>query len=215
LGVDPSRGLSSHSLPLAHRNLIVPNRLTFGVGTALLVWGCCLTLVGCSPPESIHQVRVPAELSERRVSATPSPSQTGNAPEQESSGPKYKTPEGWTVGGPRTMRLATLEVADGDQKCDISLSQLAAGQSVLDNVNRWRKQVKLAEVAEADLQLKPIKSGGFDGSLVVATGETETILAVIIPRPDTTYFVKLQGPNALALREMEKFVQFTESIEWK
>lgn len=160
-------------------------------------------------------MRVPAELSERRVSATPNPSQAGSAPEQESSGPKYKTPEGWTVGGPRTMRLATLEVADGDQKCDISLSQLAAGQSVLDNVNRWRKQVKLAEVAEADLQLKPIKSGGFDGSLVVTTGETETILAVIIPRPDTTYFVKLQGPNALALREMEKFVQFTESIEWQ
>lgn len=148
-------------------------------------------------------------------SANPSLNPSSPPEQDSSSGPKFKTPEGWTVGGPRTMRLATLEVADGDQKCDISLSQLAAGQSVLDNVNRWRKQVKLAEVAEADLQLKPIKSGGFDGSLVVATGETETILAVMIPRPDTTYFVKLQGPNALALREMEKFVQFTESIEWK
>lgn len=113
------------------------------------------------------------------------------------------------------MRLATLEVADGDQKCDISLSQLPPGLSVSENVNRWRKQVKLPEVPESDLQLKPIKSGGFDGSFVVATGEAETILAVMIPRPDTTYFVKLQGPSALALREMEKFVQFTESIEWK
>ena len=45
--------------------------------------------------------------------------------------------------------------------------------------------MKLPEVTEADLKLKPIKSGGFDGSLVVATGETETILGVIIPRPDT------------------------------
>lgn len=174
----------------------------------MLAWGCCLALAGCSPPESIHQVRVPAELSERRVPESPV------RPTESGSELKYKTPEGWTVGGPRAMRLATLEVVEGDQKCDISVSQLGAGQSVVDNVNRWRKQVKLAEVAEADLQLKPIKSGGHDGSLVQLTGETETILGVIIPRADTTCFVKLQGPNALALREVEKFVQFTESIEW-
>lgn len=130
------------------------------------------------------------------------------------SGVKYQTPESWTVGGPRAMRMATLEVTDNDQKCDISISQLGPDQSVVDNVNRWRKQVKLAELAESDLQLTPIQSGGHEGSLVLATGETETILAVILPLPDKTFFVKLQGPNALALREKDKFVKFVETIEW-
>lgn len=159
---------------------------------------------------------MPAELSERRATESANPSLNPvSPPEQDSNGgPKYKTPEGWTVGGRRAMRLATLEVADGDQKCDISLSQLGPGQSVLNNVNRWRTQVKLPDVTEAELQHKPIVSGGFDGSLFEAVGEADTILAVMIPRPETTYFVKLQGPSALALREKEKFVQFTESIEW-
>ncbi len=111
------------------------------------------------------------------------------------------------------MRMATLTVAEGNQKCEITLSSLGPGQPVLGNVNRWREQVGLAEIIEADLQLTPVRSSGIEGSLVQLVGETKTILAVIIPRPDSTVFVKLIGENALALREREKFVAFTESIE--
>ncbi len=111
------------------------------------------------------------------------------------------------------MRLASLDIIDGQQKCDVSIIRLGPDQPVLENVNRWRGQIKLAEATEGELKLQPIRCGGHDGQWVQLVGETETILGVIVPQPDATWFVKLQGPNALALRELEKFVAFTESIK--
>lgn len=111
------------------------------------------------------------------------------------------------------MRLASFDIMDGEQKGDVSIIRLGPDQSVLENVNRWRGQIKLSPATEGELQLKPIQCGGHDAQLVQLVGEVETILGVIVPQPDATWFVKLQGPNALALRELEKFVAFTKSIK--
>jgi hypothetical protein len=183
----------------------------FAVGTLVLVSCCSLWLSGCKPAEGIHQVRVPAEYSERRGAKPTLPAATSEAPE--AGGLHYKTPTGWTIKANGPMRLASLDIIDGEQKCDVSIIRLGPDQPVLENVNRWRGQIKLAPTTEGELQLKPIQCGGHDGQLVQLVGEAETILGVIVPLPDATWFVKLQGPNALALRELEKFVAFTESIE--
>lgn len=186
-------------------------RRLLATGTLVLLSCCNLWLAGCKPAEGIHQVRVPAEVSERRGTKPTLPAATGEAPK--SGGLKYKTPAGWTVKANGPMRLASLDIIDGPQKCDVSLIRLGPDQPVLENVNRWRGQIKMAPATKSELQLKPIPCGGHDGQLVQLVGETETILGVIVPQPDATWFVKLQGPNALALRELENFVAFTESIE--
>ena len=186
-------------------------RRVFAVGTLVLLSCCSVWLTGCKPAEGIHQVRVPAEHSERRGTKPTLPAATEEAPE--TGGLKYQTPAGWTVKANGPMRLASLDIIDGDRKCDVSIIRLGPDQPVLENVNRWRGQIKLAPANEGELQLQPIQCGGHAGQLVQLVGETETILGVIVPQPDATWFVKLQGPNALALRELEKFVAFTESIE--
>ena len=186
-------------------------RPVFAAETLVLLSCCSLWLAGCKPAEGIHQVRVPAEVSERRDTKPTLPAATGEAPE--AGGLKYKTPEGWAVKANGPMRLASLEVVDGQQKCEVSITKLGPDQPVLENVNRWRGQLKLGPATQSELQLKPIQCGGHDGQLAQLVGETDSILAVIVPQSDATWFVKLQGPNALALRELEKFVAFTESIE--
>jgi len=168
-------------------------------------------MTGCKPAEGIHQVRVPAEFSERRAPPEQLPAASENAPEP--GGLKYKTPDGWTVKPNGVMRLASLDVIDGEKKCDISIIKLGPDQPVLENVNRWRGQIKLAPATESELELKPIHCGGKDASMVQLVGEVETILAVMVSTPDATWFVKLQGPNDLAQRERDKFVAFTESVE--
>ena len=181
-------------------------------GILFLLCCCSICLTGCKPKEGIHQVRVPAEYSERRtVSKVTPPAATGEAPH--AGGLKYETPAGWTVKANGPMRLASLDIVAGDQKCDVSIIRLGPDQSILENVNRWRGQIKLAPLQESELQVKPIRCGGHEGSLVQLVGEADTILGVIVPQPDATWFVKLQGPNALALKELEKFVAFSESIE--
>ncbi len=185
----------------------------FAVGTLFLICSCSLCLVGCKPAEGIHQVRVKVEESERRAVKASLPPAGPDSPA--AGGLKYETPAGWTVKANGPMRLASLDVIDGDQKCDVSIISLGPDQSVLDNVNRWRGQVKLAATDEAALasELKPIQCAGQKGTLVQLVGETDTILGVIVILPNASWFVKLQGPNALAKRELDKFVAFTESIQ--
>jgi len=184
----------------------------FAVGTLVLLSCCSFSLTGCKPAEGIHQVRVPVEVSERRAAKATPPAASREQP-PEASGLKYKTPDGWTVKANGPLRMASLDIVDGDQKCDVSIISLGPGQPVLENVNRWRGQIKLPPAKESELEIKPIRCGGKDSSLVQLVGETETILAVMVPLPDATWFVKLQGPNALAQRELEKFIAFSESIE--
>ena len=183
----------------------------FAARTLVLLSCCSFWLCGCSEPEGVHEVRVPVEYSERRGPQVTLPPATSESPESE--GLKFKTPDGWTVKPNSPMRLASLDVIDGAEKCDVSISNLPPGLPVLDNVNRWRGQIKLAPAKESELEIKPIRCGGHDAKLVQLVGDTETILAAMVSRPDFTWFVKLQGPNALAKRELEKFVAFTESIE--
>ena len=183
----------------------------FAVGTCVLISCCSFGLSGCSDPEGIHEVLVPVEYSERRGPHVTLPPATSESPAAESL--KFKTPDGWTVKPNSPMRLASLDVVEGDQKCDVSITSFPPDQEVLGNVNRWRGQIKLAPAKESELEIKPIHCGGDDAKMVQLVGEVETILAVMVSRPDATWFVKLQGPNALAKRELEKFVAFTESIE--
>lgn len=180
---------------------------------------CCF-LSGCQDQGEIHVVEVPVQISERRgaspvlpAPAASLPEESGTAVPPESSSLTFVTPDGWKAKPNGAMRQASFDVIDGDVKCDVSVIRLGPGQPVLDNVNRWRGQIKLPPVAENELALKEISCRGKPGSLVELTGETESILAVMVARPDATWFLKLQGPNALAQRERDRFTAFAESFE--
>ncbi len=178
---------------------------------------CGIFLAGCQEDAKIKVVEVPAEFSERRGPHPSLPAPGQSAPDaatsQESGGLNFSTPDGWKIKPNGPMRLASFDIVDGEAKCDVSVIRLGPDQSVLDNVNRWRGQIKLDPVAENELALTEIKCGGQPGSLVELTGDAESILAVMVVRPDATWFLKLQGPKALAQQERDRFVSFVESFE--
>src|SRR5687767_12700101 len=60
--------------------------------------------------------------------------------------PKWKVPEGWREKAADGMRVGSFEVpGEENQRLDISVIPLSGRSgSELDNVNRWRGQVKLA-----------------------------------------------------------------------
>ncbi len=210
-GLVPDRpaGVPPPVIP-AWKSLVSSFRLTV-VALVALTGLVCLSFGGCRPSEGIHQVRVPAEISERRDK----PALPGGVELPSPSGPKYQAPEGWVVQPNAPMQSLTLAVVDGDQRCDVGLTRLGPGQSDLDNVNRWCGQIMIDPIDKAALAgiVKPVECGPHKASMVQLVGATETILGVIVSRPDATWFVKLRGPNALALRELGKFVAFTKSLE--
>jgi hypothetical protein len=74
--------------------------------------------------------------------------------------PTYTAPASARPGPQKAMRLVTFQFGPSNDPVDLYISDPFGG-SLLENVNRWRKEVGLAEVAEADLPsvIKEIRLG--------------------------------------------------------
>ncbi len=131
----------------------------------------------------------------------------------------YKAPDEWSAGQAGGMRKAAFDVKDGSNSVEITVTNLAAAAGeLLPNVNRWRGQVSLAPVTQAELEasLQSINLGDVDGSFVELAGpDGQTILGVIAVHGDKAWFVKLTGDSELAEREKERFEEFVRSIRFR
>jgi len=142
-----------------------------------------------------------------------------------SSGITYTAPPEWTPGRMNEFRKAAFNVADGEQKAEITVIDLEPGNSasdLLENVNRWRGQVGLEPQTAADLakSVKPIEVFGGEGSYVELVGPSDvtapkTILGVMAPAAGRMWFIKLTGDAKLAAREKERFEAFVRSLKLK
>jgi hypothetical protein len=133
---------------------------------------------------------------------------------------RYKTPPGWDEGQASGMRKATFSVQDGDKKAEITAIDLepSAGD-LLPNVNRWRKQIKLDDMSQADLDaaLKTLPVGSAQGQYIELVGSKDaaprqSILGVIAVAGGRAWFFKLLGDSELAEREKKHFEEFVHSI---
>src|SRR5262245_51417103 len=93
------------------------------------------------------------------------------------SKPSWTLPEGWKELPGREMRFATIQIAADGKPLELSVIPLPkAGddtqKSILDNVNRWRGQLKLAPIAAAELfsTTKKLKVGDYEAALVSLVG---------------------------------------------
>ncbi|MFG0332174.1 MAG: hypothetical protein ACF8TS_02335 [Maioricimonas sp. JB049] len=141
--------------------------------------------------------------------ATPPPSSTSP-----SAPITYTVPEGWEERPASSFRLASFMASGEGGDLDVSVS--TAGGSVLANVNRWRGQVGLPTVSEAELEAgsQSIDVDGTTGTLVELAGSEQTILGVILPREGSTWFLKGTGTNAAAERERDAFETFVRSVKF-
>jgi hypothetical protein len=124
----------------------------------------------------------------------------------------WDVPEGWTTSGPRQMRHATFDIAEGSE-CYITLLAGDAG-GVAANVNRWRDQVGLSGLDGAALGELPRGSIlGQQQPIVEAYGPTgDAILGTLAAVPGQTLFIKLTGPTAVVKEEVERFKAFCASL---
>ena len=126
-----------------------------------------------------------------------------------------KPPEHWKPGPVKGMRKANFSF-DRDGKL-VEITVIPAGGNMLANVNRWRGQIQLPPVSEADLDksLQPIEADGLTGSYIELFGPREAILAAIFAKGQTQWFVKLKGDAAVAKNEVAPFKAFSESLKFK
>lgn len=135
----------------------------------------------------------------------------------------YDVPEGWTEGEAGGFRKAAFEIADGNQNAEVTVIDLAAaGNELPANVNRWRRQIQLAPVSQADLaeHVKKIPVGRSTGDYVELVGPEDAsprqaILGVMTIEGDRAWFIKMMGDAELVLREKPQFEEFVRSVQFR
>ena len=93
---------------------------------------------------------------------------------------------------------------------------------MLANVNRWRGQLGLnaLEQAELDKQVSAFSASGSQASLVdftgtnARTGKPTRLVGVVLPSGGQTWFYKLMGDESVVSQQKEAFIQFIQSAKY-
>jgi hypothetical protein len=122
------------------------------------------------------------------------------------------------------MRAASFRVARKDGKqADVSVIPLPGlAGSDLDNVNRWRGQVGLPGVSEAELAklAQAVEVAGQAASLYeqagtnAGSGDKSRILAAITRREGVAWFFKMTGDDGVVAAQKPAFIEFLKSVSF-
>lgn len=158
--------------------------------------------------------------------AAPAPASSGgtmaSTPVATASGAglTWKGPAHWTDKGASGMRKGTFTI-NGENGAAAELAITAfpgdvGGEAA--NVNRWRGQLQLAPLSEAEVvrSIERIEFAGLKVGLVDlrndVNGVTTRMLGAFVAHQGATWFFKLTGPDALVAKEKGAFLDFVKTI---
>ncbi len=138
--------------------------------------------------------------------------------------PSWQAPADWKeVPGGQFLVAKFLVSGAGEAQAAVNVSMSAGdGGGLLANLNRWRGQLGLAPVAEADLT-KQVQALDLPGTKAVLaeiagtdpkTGQKTHLLAAIVPQAQQTWFYKLMGNEQLVEQQKDAFTQFVKSVKY-
>jgi hypothetical protein len=167
-----------------------------------------------------------AFLSEVRIAGEQAPSAPAapTPPLAATKMPKIQViaPEGWEESQGTAMRVASFAVKGEDgASADVSVIPIP-GESgtVLENVNRWRGQVRLPPLASADNPALGVEMDGAAGKLFVThivsaepvlDGKKAAISTAILKAEGVTWFFKITGEASLVEANRGKFETFART----
>ncbi len=139
--------------------------------------------------------------------------------------PAWEVPNGWQEAPAGQFLVAKFNVPGSDAaptSVNVSMSS-GEGGGLAANVNRWRGQLGLAPIAEADkLQetLTPVDTPSGKAMFVdmtgtdARTGKQARLVGAIVPQSGQTWFYKLMGDEQIVGREKNAFQKFVQSAKY-
>ena len=138
--------------------------------------------------------------------------------------PSWAVPTGWeeVPGGQFLVAKFAVGGATNTQtSVNVSMST-GNGGGLLANVNRWRNQLSLGPLAEADLakEIQPLDLPAGKASLAdingrnASSGQEMRLVAVVIPHSGETWFYKLMGSALVVQQEKDAFLKFVQSVKY-
>jgi hypothetical protein len=138
----------------------------------------------------------------------------------------YTTPEKWfpLPDDASGIRLVGFQVTAGDQSIQITVTPLSAQSgSLLANVNRWRGQIGLPEIGEAELQRDLQETEVADKRCPYvdligpesAVPKRERLVAVVAEHGERIWYFKMVGNPELVEQQKSSFQAFLRSIRFE
>jgi len=138
-------------------------------------------------------------------------------PPASENGLTWTAPASWTPKPLGSMRKGSFAVRTADgAEADLSITMLsAANNPLLENINRWRRQVALPPLAAADLtaQTSAITSGDLKITVIDYANNSTRVLGGILYLGDEAWFFKLNGPDALVAAQKPAFLDFLKTVK--
>lgn len=129
----------------------------------------------------------------------------------------WTAPAHWQERAPGSIRKGSYTVSGEAGSGDLSITAFPGDTGGLHaNVNRWRGQIGLAPVGNAEVEaaLEHIDANGLHIDFVDLSGpQGMRLLGAIVPLERETWFFKLTGPEALLAKERQAFRDFISTIK--
>jgi hypothetical protein len=131
----------------------------------------------------------------------------------------WTTPAQWAAKPGSAMRKGSYAVpGSGETAADLSITAFPGDVGgKLANVNRWRGQVGLPPLADADLAgaTESFEHNGLQFTVVdLASGQSpRRLLGAIVPFGDGTWFFKLLGPAPVVAEQKAAFLEFLKTVK--
>lgn len=132
----------------------------------------------------------------------------------------WTAPAHWTAKPASAMRRGSFSIKGDGGDADLSITAFPGSTGgLLANVNRWRGQLGLAPLADADVAANTTSIDAGELHLTVvdftgnASGKPTRILGAIVPHGTDTWFFKLMGPDQLVANEKPAFLEFLKTIK--
>jgi hypothetical protein len=130
---------------------------------------------------------------------------------------------GWKEGRTGGVRVAAFEITEDGGTAEVTVIPFPGDVGgLLENVNRWRGQVHLPPVDQAELAraAQPIPVGDEAGNYVDVTGpesdgaSRQRLLGVLAKHDNQTWAFKMIGPLDLVSKHKPDFESFVKSIRF-
>jgi hypothetical protein len=135
----------------------------------------------------------------------------------------WTVPADWQPLPASEFLFAKFLIQTGDARAEVNISQLGGtGGGLLPNANRWRGQLGLSPVSEADLphlvttinmpagKLEILDFTGKDAK----TSRPTRLIGIVAPQNGQTWFYKLMGDPTVVAAQKNTFLQFIRSAKY-
>ncbi|MDX2186856.1 MAG: hypothetical protein SFV32_07990 [Opitutaceae bacterium] len=188
------------------------------------VAGLALSLLCSCSDSEIRSYRAPKEADKPlppSLASNPNDMSTGAddlPPPPEGGGLTWSAPSSWPAKPLTSMRKGSHSIPGPGGDADFSVVVLpGAAGGVLDNVNRWRGQVQLPPISNAQLSSESQEVHVPGLKLVVvdlpSPDSKSRILGAITEVGTNTWFFKMTGPSATVEAAKPDFLRFLQTVK--